>query len=293
MPFVLFACLFALTLFSAEKNPSPRLSHYILVSVSPHKFFVDKIAGATVKTGVMVPAGASIHTYEPTPKEMLAASTADAWFLIGEAFEKKAIEALKTHHPEMELVDLKEGVDLIQSQCQCRHAHNHQGSHKGADLHMWLSPKEAKVQAQHIAQELMQLYPENKALYENNLKVFLDELTALDLQVAALLKPLKNRIILVSHPAYGYLCRDYGLDQVSIEFEGKDPTPQQLTKLLDTAKKNKINTVFIQRQYNNKGARLIADYLGAKIVNLDPYSENYLESVLTIAKQFAAQEACQ
>lgn len=283
--FIIFFSLFVLTGMRLGAQEAPKVknqSHYVLVSVAPYKFFVDKIAGDTVKVGVMVPAGASIHTYEPSPREILTASTADAWFFIGEAFEAKAMQALKTHHPDMALVDLKEGVDLIHG--QCKHCS------KGADLHIWLSPKEAKTQANLIAKALIQLYPENKSLYENNLKAFLEDLTRLDQQISALLKPLKNRTFLVSHPAYGYLCRDYGLNQLSVEFEGKDPTPQQLTKLLALAKKDKIHTVFIQRQYNNKGARLIAEHLGAKVVNLDPYTDNYFEGMLYIAQQIAAQE---
>ncbi len=272
------------SLFSLEENNSRSFSHIVLVSVAPYKFFVEKIAGDSVQIGIMVPAGASIHTYEPTPKEMLAAGNADIWFTIGESFEAKAIKALKSHNPKMKLIDLKEGVDLIGSQC------HHKGCDHGADLHIWLSPKQAKIQAENIAKALILLYPHQKANYEKNLHGLLNELDILDQDIATLLKPLKQRTLLVSHPAYGYFCRDYSLVQLSVEFEGKDPTPQQLTKLLEVARKSKVKTVFIQKQYNNKGARLIAEYLGAKVVNLDPYSENYSESMRFIARQIASQE---
>jgi len=99
--------------FPAKGNAEEKRSHYVLVSVASYKSFVEKIAGDTVQTGVMVPAGASIHTYEPTPKEMLAASNADVWFMIGEAFEAKAVRAFKSHNPKMKLVDIRQGVNLI------------------------------------------------------------------------------------------------------------------------------------------------------------------------------------
>jgi zinc transport system substrate-binding protein len=98
---------------------------------------------------------------------------------------------------------------------------------------------------------------------------------------------LDNRTILVAHPAYGYFCRDYQLRQISIEFEGKDPTPRQLTKVLEDARQNQIKKVFIQKQYSNKGARLIASTLNASVINLDPYSENYFSSMLEIAQQIS------
>ena len=247
---------------------------------------MEQIAGDTVTIGVMVPAAASIHTYEPTPKEMLTASKADAWFFIGEAFEAKAMAALKNHHPSIRLFDLRNGVDLIRSQCH----HHHKECLHGADLHIWLSPKEAKIQAVEIAKGLIQIYPDRKELYETNLNKFLSQLDSLDDYISALMKTVKQRTLLVSHPAYGYFCRDYGFQQISIEFEGKDPTAQQLTHLLDSARKDNIKTIFIQKQYNNKGARLIAKYLGAALVNLDPYSDNYMDSLRYISQQIASQQ---
>ena len=101
---------------------APQLSHTVLVSLAPYKFFVEKIAGGTVKVHLMVPAGASAHTYEPTPKEMLAASNADVWFTIGETFEKRAGNALQSHHLALLLVDLKQGVDLISAHEHHAHA---------------------------------------------------------------------------------------------------------------------------------------------------------------------------
>ena len=281
-PLFFLTCLFIyLSLF----NSVSALTNYVLVSVAPYKFFVEKIAGDTVKVGLMVPAGASAHTYEPTPKEMLAASTADLWFLIGESFEARAVRAIQSHHPAIVLVDLRQNVHLISSDPH----HAHQGcTHKNCqDLHIWLSPRQSKIQARTIASALEKLYPENKELYEANLKKLLEELDQLDVEISALLKPLKNRVILVSHPAYAYLTRDYDLKQISIEFEGKDPTPRQLTRVFEEARENGIHAIFVQRQYSNKGARLIADKIGARIVNLDPYSENYFYSMRDIACQIA------
>lgn len=274
--------------FFSSSQTAEGLSHYVLVSVAPYKFFVDKIAGNTVKTGMMVPAGASAHTYEPTPKEMLAASQADVWFLIGESFESRAVRAIQSHHPSLVLVDLRKGVNLISS--DPNHLHHHGCNNPNCqDLHIWLSPRQAQIQARTIADALSELYPENKDLYQANLKQFLAELEQLNGEITAQLQPLEQRTIMVSHPAYAYFARDYNLKQLSIEFEGKDPTPRQLTKVINEARNDGISTIFIQMQYNNKGAKLIANQLGAKIVTLDPYSENYIESMREIARNFAAQ----
>lgn len=233
----------------------------------------------------MVPAGASAHTFEPTPKQMLNASKADLWFCIGESFETRAIQSLKSHRPEMDIVDLRQNVEMITADpltgCCCCHAHCQ-------DTHIWLSARQAKIQATTIASALMRHYPEYAQQYQLALGEFIKELDAVDAQIAKTLQSISNRTILVSHPAYAYFCRDYQLSQLSIEFEGKDPTPLQLTNLLNKARESRINKVFIQAQYPSKGAHLFAKELNAKVILLDPYSENYIHSMLEIARQFAS-----
>lgn len=276
-----FCLLFIFCLFNFSLQAE---TPTVLVSVAPYKLFVEKIAGDTVNVNLMVPAGASAHTYEPTPRQMITAGKAVAWFTIGESFEGRVIPALKSHHPDMAIVDLRQGVDMITADpltgCCCCHANSQ-------DLHIWLSPKQVQIQARTIALALSKLFPEHQARYQDGLNQLLQELTKLNQQISELLAPLKDRLILVSHPAYAYFCRDYNLQQLSIEFEGKDPTPLQLTNLLNQTRAAKIRKVFIQPQYNNKGARIFAKELGAEIVTLDPYSEHYFDSMLEIAKQFS------
>lgn len=261
----------------------------VLVSVSPYKFFVEKIAGDTVNVSVMVPAGASAHTYEPSPKGMLEASHGDMWFLIGEPFETKATAAVTSHNTTMTLVDLRQGVDLISSDPNHK-CHAHCPHCNCEDLHIWLSPRQGIIQAKTIAQALSARYPQNKALYLDNLNKFIGELTQLDQEITTALKPLKNRMIMVSHPAYGYYCRDYQLEMISIEFEGKDPTPRQLTHVITEARRNHIRKIFTQMQYSAKGAKLIAQQIGAEVVELDPYSEHYFTSMRKITHEIASSE---
>jgi len=279
---LIFTFISFLSPLTAIENDSR--SNLVLVSVAPHRFFVKKIAHDTVEVMLMVPAGASAHTYEPTPKQTITASKADIWFRIGESFEDKAIKALKNHQANLEIVDLRDNLDLISDPTHiCMH-------HKGCvDLHFWLSPKLAKIQAETITKGLIAKYPEHADLYRKNLKIFQDELDTINLTIVDILKDLKNRTVMISHPAYGYFARDYNLNQFSIEFEGKDPTPKLLTKILDEARKSNIKTIFTQPQYSNKGASLIAKEINAKVVSLDPYSEDYYESLITIAKHFADQ----
>jgi zinc transport system substrate-binding protein len=105
-----------------------------------------------------------------------------------------------------------------------------------------------------------------------------------------LLMPLKNRTFMVGHPAYAYFARDYNLTQLPIEFEGKDPSPRQLTRVLTQAREAHIKTIYVQPQHSRKGADLIADHIGANVVMLDPYSGNYMVNLRNIATQIAQHE---
>lgn len=255
----------------------------VLVSVAPHQFFVERIAGNRVSVTLLVPAGASAHTYEPTPKQMISASKSDLWFRIGEAFETRAMAALKSHRPRLVIIDMRNGLDLIGSPGCCKHHDNNY------DLHFWLSARLAQQQARAIAAALKGLYPEHAEEFDANLNRFIEELKSLDADITAMMQKPHNLTVLVSHPAYAYFCRDYDLTQLSIEFEGRDPTPHQLTRVLEQARAAHISTVFIQLQYSSKGARLIADQLGAKVVTLDPYSPDYISAMRDIGRQFSAQ----
>lgn len=258
----------------------------VLVSVAPYKKFVEKIAENTVEVQLMVPTGASSHTYEPTPRQMMSASQALLWFRIGEPFEERAIQSLRSHQPLLEIVDLRQGVHLIDHDsskgCSCCPG--------CVDLHFWLSAREAQIQVKTIYEALAKKFPQHQALYQTNFLKIVEELKRLDGAIRLLLESLNNRNVLVSHPAYAYFCRDYHLKQYSIEVEGKDPTPQQLTKLLQIAKQQPFATIFIQAQYNNKAAKLVADMLHARLVNLDPYGEDYFTCMMEIAQAFAKKD---
>lgn len=259
---LLFTFLFAFSPLSSE-------SPVLLVSVSPYPYFVKRIAGDFAQVELLVPAGASAHTYEPNAKEMLRASKASIWFRIGEPFENKALGALKANNPSLITVNLWEGLDLLHGECKEHH-------HCGADLHLWTSPTNAIKQSQMIARRLINSYPAHRKTFEANLAALVQDLNTLDLEIRTKTEKLPNRALVVSHPSYGYFCRDYRFEQVSIEFEGRDPTSRQLTNLLNNIRKHKPKAIFTQPQYSDKAALLIAKEVGAKVVPLDPYGEDYL-----------------
>ena len=201
------------------------------------------------------------------------------------AFEARALKAYLSVNPNLAIVDLREGIDLISSS-GCAHHHHHDGGIASQDLHFWLSLKVMEKQVALIAEALGASFPELKERIEGRRDALLLRLKEVDQEISRELNPYRGKAILVSHPAYSYFCRDYHLEQIPIEWEGKDPTPRQLTRLIERAREMKIRVVFTQPQYSQKGADLIADLLHAESVSLDPYREDFIENLIQITHSF-------
>ncbi len=264
--------LVLLFLFSCNSEPVSEKPS-VLVSVVPYAFFVEKIAGDALEVQILVPPGANPHVYEPSPKQVEKAYLAKVWFRLDEPSEKKIFSVLCEQNRAMKMVDLSEGLDLI-GDCH----------HEGADKHIWLSPKLAEKQATLIAQTLGEMFPQMQQQFQKGLDSFLKDLESLDAEIGAKLKPFAGDALLVSHPAFGYYCREFGLKQLSIEYEGKDPLPQDIEQTLKEAKESHVRAVFTQIQYNNKGAELIAEKLHLPVYSVDPYASDYLENLRHITE---------
>src|ERR1700733_5909223 len=222
---------------------------HVLVSIAPQKFLVEQIGGEHVAVDVIVPPGANSHTYEPTPRQMIAIQKGEIWFRMGESFENRMIPSLQQ---KTEIIDQREGIDLIEMGCGCCNARD------AHDPHIWLSPRLLKIQASQVAQILSEHDPAYQEFFARNLNLLENELDQLNLECTSLLSRSTRLYILVSHPAFGYFCRDYGLEQLSIEMEGREPTPRYLTELIRRARTLNIHTVFLQQQHNPKGGKRVA-----------------------------------
>jgi len=286
----IFLFLSALCLGGCQPESPPQKEKTVLVSIAPYAFFVHRIAGDGQPVTTLIPEGANPHIYEPKPKEVEKVRNASIWIRLGESFDQKVLKVIQEQNPEVRIVNITEGIRLLSSCEVDGHSHEHHhchGNDEGKDVHIWLSPKLAKVQAATIANALINAFPDNKDLYEKNLSHFLAELDLLDAQISTLLAPRKGEAILVSHPAFAYFCQDYGLIQLSVEMEGKEPLPQQVTHLLEEARRYKVARVILEPQYSNKGAELIAQELGVPTATVDPYAQDYLDNLHSIAEIIA------
>lgn len=278
----LVASILAFGCACTKKNPdSAGQKPLILVSIAPYQMIVERVAGKEFLVQTVVPPGTNPHAYEPTSKQTSAIGQGLIWFCIGEPFEQKILPVLKKHNPSFSEFDLRSGIDLLNDDSRALSSMDHQ------DRHIWLSPKLAAEQAKSIVRILSEKFPDHRELFRENAKSLVEELNQLDQEIAALLESVKDRALLVSHPAFGYFCRDYHLEQLSVEFEGKDPRPKHLEEILQRAIDSQANLALALPQHNNKGTQLIAKRLHVPIRMIDPYSPHYFETLRFLAHLIA------
>lgn len=249
----------------------------ITVSIAPFKYFVDQIAEDDFVVNIMVAEGADPHVYEPFPDQINKLRSSVAYISNGYlGFEMIWLDRFYEANRNMKKLSLGDNIDLIKE-------HNHEGDHvEGADPHYWESPKCALKMALSVKQLLCELNPLQKERYEKNYLILASKIEELDEKAENLFSGMTNKSFVIFHPNLGYLARDYGIEEISLEFEGKELSPLRMKELIDHAKRNELKTVFVQRQYDPKTAEAFAEELGAEVKIIDPLSEDWLQATTDI-----------
>jgi len=280
LPVLLIGLLFSGCFSETQKSKTK----VIFVSILPLKYFADKIVGNLCKVEVTVPPGAGPETYSPTPKQMILLGQSSAYFSIGYlGFEQTLLDDIKSTNPNLQLFNTSRRIDLIKDEQQ----HENHVHLQGVDPHIWSSPKSARLIAKNIFDGMMQIDPENGDTYLKNLNNLLSEIDKTDSMVTNLLSMASSKKFIIFHPALGYFARDYGLEQLSIEFEGKVPSPRHLQSVIETAKSDNIKFILVQKEFDQEFAATIARETGCKIIQIDPLDYNWPEQMISIAKKLS------
>jgi zinc transport system substrate-binding protein len=248
----------------------------VVVTILPQAEFVEKVGGDKVEVTVMVPPGASPHTYEPTPSQMAALAEAKMYAKVGSGidFELTWMNNLIAQNEDMLVVDCSKGIEL-----QPMTVGDEDEPAGSPDPHIWLSPPNAIIMVRNIADGLIQIDPDNRAYYEQNRDAYIQQLTQLDSDIREGLSAVTNRVFMVFHPAFGYFASEYNLTMLPIEDEGKEPTPAGLQHLIEQAKEHNIKVVFAEPQFNQQSADVIAKEIGGRVVLIDPLARDYIDNM--------------
>ena len=257
----------------------------ISVSIIPQQYFIEQLAGDLVDINVMVPPGASPATYGPTVSQLGKLDRSVVYMRMGYiGFEQSWMDKIASVNQEMKIVDLSEGIDVLmeedgEDEVPRGHAHN------GPDPHIWMSVINARIITRNILNELLLLLPGKREYLFDRYDQFSAKLDSLDQAITEDLQTLENRKFLIYHPALTYYARDYGLEQFSLEIEGKTPSPAHLKQMTDLANNDHITKILIQKQFDRKNAEVLAKETGAEIVQFDPLDLHWSEQMSYIAKQ--------
>jgi len=262
----------------------------VFVSIQPQKYFVEKIGGNLTDVSILVASGANVHSYEPKPRQLLALAKSEMYFTVGTQFEKVLLKKLAGINPDMLIVHTESGIEKIPMKAHDHHKDRMHGESEGIrDPHIWLSPRLVKIQAGNILNGLTKSDPEHGPDYEKNFNMFIRETDLLDAEIRKIFSEKgKHNRFMVFHPSWGYFAEDYGLEQVPIEAEGKEPGPAQLKALIEYAGKQGIRVIFAQPQFSDRSAKIVAKAIGAQIVPADPFAGDWAGNLREMAGKIKA-----
>jgi len=290
---VLVLLIIPIALFTGCKTrPAEDGKPSVTVTIIPLRYFAEQLAGDHFRINVLVPPGVSHHNYDPTPRQLQELEKSKALFMIGHlGFEKGWIPKMRSNYRDLAIIDLSSGINLI-SDKEGEGGHSNEikqasdsGDHanEGIDPHYWMSVYEARKLAVTMAGGLIRADPACRQMVEDNLGKLTTRLDSLGLSMSAQFKDLVHRHFLIFHPALAYLARDFNLSQHSMELGGKEPTALHFRELVDLAQSEKINTIFIQKEYDQENAKTLARETGARIVVIDPMSADWFREMEELA----------
>ena len=254
----------------AESNAKPTVT----VTIPPYKYFVEKIAGDKVDVNVMVSNGNNPETYEPNAQQMMELSNSALYLKVGSiGFEQTWIKKLQDNAPDMKVIDTSVGIKPAQT------------PGGNIDPHVWMSCKNARIISSNIFKALCQLEPENKTFFQKNYQQLL---SSIDRQDSIIRKSFKDnpemvRKFVIYHPILTYFARDYQLEQLAIEEEGREPSAAQLKSLIERARKQKIRYCLIQAEFANRNTTTFIKESQTKAMDINPLQADWANAMKEVS----------
>lgn len=282
--------LFCILIHTACSTPQTETTQ-VAVTILPQQEFVEQIAGEfPIEILVMIPPGANPATYELSPKQMQQISKARAYFKLGSGlpFENTWLDKIKSLNPNMNIIDCSEGIEILSGTAHEHNAHKHHGhEHHGQDPHIWCSPSNVKIIVDNISKGLIEVDPDHREIYEKNTLIYKNKLDQLDREIKDKLATISKKDFIIFHPSWGYFARDYGLNQIAIELEGKEPHANDIKKLIELSREKNIKTVFASPQFNIESAEMIAREINGTVEYIDPLAKAYISNLGDVAFKLA------
>lgn len=263
----------------ASRTEKPAVT--VTVTISPYKYFVDQIAKGKVDVNVMVSNGNNPETYEPYAQQMMELSKSALYLKVGSiGFEQTWMKKLQDNAPDMKVIDTSVGIKPAKT------------PGGNIDPHVWMSCSNARIIASNILKALCELEPKNKAFFEKNYQSLLSIIDKRDSTIKESFKkdPDLIRKFVIYHPILTYFARDYQLEQLAIEEEGREPSAAQLKSLIERARKEKIKFCLIQAEFANRNTTTFINESHTKPMNINPLQGDWNRAMLEAALAVQGKE---
>lgn len=263
----------------------------IFVTIQPQRFFVEQLGGSRVRVEVLVEPGRDPHTFDPSPRQVARLAQADLYMTIGMPFEAGLVPKLKAATRQLRIVDTVAGIEWLYGVPHYHYDEAGRPTLHGADepdTHVWLGPREVRQQLVNIRDALIAADPAGRTEYERRHVEFDAKIVAMDRRFSQALAPAQGRAILAFHPAFAYFTNTYGIRQLAIELDGKEPSPRHLERMIDQALRDGTRVIFTQPEFPLRSAEVIAKAINGRVVVLNPLDADWFTVMETIAGAIAA-----
>ena len=267
----LLSTLFAL---AACTNKETNNTLTVTVSIPPLRYFTEKIAGEKYQVGTMLTPGGTPESYEPTARQMIILSQSSLYIEVGDlGFERTWGQRLRENAPDTKFINASAGIKPALT------------TNGIADPHTWMSAQNALKIAQNIYKALVQTFPKDSLIFKKNAATLNQEIRQIDAHIRQTLKKKSSKAFLIYHPTLTYFARDYGLKQLPVEEEGREPSAEQLRNVIQEAIKQDVKTLFVQLETANKNAEIVARETDTKIVKTNPLGYDWPQEIVRTAEQ--------
>ena len=264
----------------------------IAVSIQPQKWLLERIVGERIEVVSLLSQGSNPETYEPDMNHLMSLERSVAYFCIGNiGFEMAIVDKAQSNNPDIKIYNNSRGIKLI---CGTHEGvalqHSAEGHHHEVDPHVWTSVTNARVIATNMCDAVCELDARHCEFYKQNLKALLEQLDALDAEIRKTLDGCQGRAFVVWHPSLSYFARDYGLQQIAMECEGKEIPAKLLKEEIDYAQQTDAKVFFFQKEFDSRRVEAVNKQIGAKLVTINPMSYHWDDELKNIANALREAE---
>ena len=262
----------------------------LTVSIPPQKYLLEQIVGDKYEVNSLLAPGTNPENYDPSMNHLVGLQRSEAYFRLGNlGFEAAALPKISENYPNLRIYSSSVGITLIYGTHSCSADHHHPGA--DVDPHVWTSVKNAKIMASNMYKTMVEIDPKNKSYYATRYEALRKDLIAMDDSITRLLAPHKGETFMVWHPSLSYFARDYALNQVSIESEGKEASALQLKSHIDEAKSLAPHVFFYQKEYDSRQVELISKEIGTELLPINIMNYEWKQEMYDIAAALASERA--